>query len=220
MIYWYIFASSFDHLLSSLNTVLQRLRSNGLKLNRDKCVFATSTVEFLGYKVGAQGVHKSDKYIEAIRDAPKPSTTEDLQLFLGKATYYGLFILKLSTRSRSFQDILHTKPLQWMKTTEEAYLNIRNVLTSPLVLMPYDPQLPLILATDASKTGLGAVLSHKLNNNKERPIAYASRSMTHTEQRYPQIDKEALTIVWTMKKFFHYIYARHFTLVTDYKLLT
>jgi len=61
--------------------------------------------------------------------------------------------------------------------------------------MPYDPKLPLLLATDASKTGISTVLSHRLSNGLERPIAYASRTMTPTEQRYPQIDKKALAIV-------------------------
>lgn len=192
----------------------------GLKLNRDKCVFATPTVEFLGHKINAQGVHKSDKHIRAIRDAPKPSTPEELQLFLEKATYYGSFIPDLSSRSRPLRDILNTHPFQWTISAELAYTDIRDALISSHVLMPYDPQLPLILATDASKTGLGAVLSHRLTNGPERPIAYASRTMTPTEQRYPQIDKEALAIVWAIKKFFHYVYARHFTLITDHKPLT
>lgn len=68
--------------------------------------------------------------------------------------------------------------------------------------MLYDPSLPLLLATEASKEGLGAVLSHRLGNGLERPIAFASRTMTVSEQRYPQIDKEALAIIWAVQKFF------------------
>ncbi|XP_011701123.1 PREDICTED: uncharacterized protein LOC105457890 [Wasmannia auropunctata] len=101
-----VFADNFDNLIFSLDAVLQRLRNNGLKLNRDKCIFATTTVEFLGHKIDAQGIHKSDKHIQAIRDAPKPSTPEELQLFLGKATYYGSFIANLLSRSRPLRDIL------------------------------------------------------------------------------------------------------------------
>lgn len=86
--------------------------------------------------------------------------------------------------------------------------------------MPYDPSLPLLLATDASKTGIGAVLSHKLPNGAERPIAYASRTLSPTEQKYRTIDKEALAIVWAVQNFFTYVYARHFTLITDHKPLT
>lgn len=61
--------------------------------------------------------------------------------------------------------------------------------------------------------------SHKLNNGEKRPIAYASRTLSNSEQRYPQIDKEALAIVWAVQKFFYYLYARHFTLISDHKPL-
>lgn len=199
---------------------MERLREHGLRLNREKCVFATPTVEFLGHKIDTQGVHKSDKHIKTIKDAPQPTTPEELQLFLGKATYYSAFIPNLSTRDRPLRNMLHCKPFQWTLEAQKAFDDIKRILTSPQVLMPYDPTRPLILATDASKTGLGAVLSHKLSNGQERPIAYASRTLSGTEQRYPQIDKEALAIVWAVNKFFYYLYARHFTLITDHKPLT
>ncbi|XP_024875334.1 uncharacterized protein LOC112456811 [Temnothorax curvispinosus] len=187
-----LYAENFESLLKMLDLVLQRLREHGLHLNRDKCVFATSAIKFLGHKVDSQGIHKSDKHVQAIRNAPKPSTPEELQLFLGKATYYSFFIPDLSTRNCPLRNMLLVKPYKWTPTAEKAYDNIKNVLVSPQVLMPYDPTRSLLLATDASKTGLGAVLSHRLDNGQERPIAYASRTMSATEQRYPQINKEAL----------------------------
>ncbi|KYN29369.1 Uncharacterized protein K02A2.6 [Trachymyrmex cornetzi] len=116
--------------------------------------------------------------------------------------------------------MLHNDPFTWTPTAETAYKEIKDFLISPQVLIAYDPKLPLLLATDASKVGLGAVLSHRLNNGEDRPIAYASRTLSSTEQKYPQIDKEALAIVWTIRKFFHYLYARHFILITDHKPLT
>lgn len=214
-----VFANGFDNLLTILDASLERIRSYGLQLNRSKCIFATSTVEFLGHKIDSHGVHKSDKHIEAIRDAPKPTTREELTLFLGKATYYRSFIPDLSTKDRPLRDMLLNESFTWTKDVEKAYTDIKNILISPQVLMPYNPSLPLLLATDASKTGLGAVLSHKLNNGEERPIAYASRTLSNPEQRYPQIDKEALAIIWAVQKFFHYLYARHFTLISDHKPL-
>ncbi|XP_039306772.1 uncharacterized protein K02A2.6-like [Solenopsis invicta] len=215
-----LFADNFADLMITLEKTLERMRSHGLRLNRTKCVFASPSVEFLGHKIDAQGIHKSDKHIEAIRDAPKPSTHEELQLFLGKATYYNAYIPDLSTRDRPLRDILRQETFKWTPAAEKAFKEIKTALISPQVLMPYDPSLPLLLATDASKTGLGAVLSHRLSNGRERPIAYASRTMTTTEQKYPQIDKEALAIVWAVQKFFHYLYARHWTLITDHKPLT
>ncbi|XP_024868818.1 uncharacterized protein K02A2.6-like [Temnothorax curvispinosus] len=215
-----VFADDFDKLFSILDTILERFRAQGLKLNRAKCTFAAPSVEFLGHRINGEGLHKSDKHIATIRDAPKPSTPEQLQLFLGKATYYRSFIPDLATKERPLRDMLLTETFKWTPTAEAAYSEIKNLLTSPQVLIPYDPALPLLLATDASKTGLGAVLSHRLSNGEDRPIAYASRTLSATEQRYPQIDKEALAIVWAVRKFFYYLYARHFTLITDHKPLT
>ena len=212
-----VFADYFSSLLIILGTVLQRLKKHGLRLNRSNRAFASRSVKFLGHKIDAQSVNKSDKHIAAIRDVPKPLTPKDLELFIGKATYYYAFIPDLATKTCPFRDMLLRKPFQWTPAAEKAFIEIKNVLISPQVLMHYDPKLPLILATDASKVGLGAVLSHRLNNGLERPIAFASRTMTATKQRYPQIGKEALAIVWALRIFVYYLYAPHFTLVTNHQ---
>ena len=137
----------------------------------------------MGHRIDCHGIHKSNKHIEAIKNAPKPTTPEELQLFLGKATYYNAFIPNLSTISRPLRNMLLEKEFKWNGDASEAY-KIKEILISPQVLTPYDPALPLILATDASKHGLGAALSHKFENGLERPIAYASRTMTAIETKY------------------------------------
>ena len=93
-------------------------------------------------------------------------------------------------------------------------------LVSADVLVRYDPKLPLKLCTDASPYGVGAVLSHEYPDGTDRPILYASRSLTPTESNYAQIEKEALSIIFAIRKFHKYICGRHFVLVTDHKPLT
>ena len=88
------------------------------------------------------------------------------------------------------------------------------------VLTHYDPALPVTLACDALLTGIGAVLPHVMPDGSERPVAFASRSLTKTERKYTQINKEALSIVWDVKWFHVYLYGRRFALVTDHKPLT
>ena len=88
------------------------------------------------------------------------------------------------------------------------------------MLTHHNPALPVRLACDASPTGIGAVLSNVMPDGNERPVAFASRSLTKTEHKYAQIDKEELSIVWGVKRFQVYLYGRRFTLVTDHKTLT
>ena len=93
-------------------------------------------------------------------------------------------------------------------------------IVSMSVLTQYDPDLPIPLATNASPYGLGAVRSHVMREGEKRPIVYASKSLTPAEKNYAQINKEALAIVWAVKRFLLYIFGREFTLNKDHKLLT
>ena len=87
------------------------------------------------------------------------------------------------------------------------------------MLTHYYPSFPVELAVDASPYGLGAVIMHELPNGDWRPIAYASRTLNEHEKRYGQIDKEALAIMFGLKRFHLYLYGRHFTIQTDHKPL-
>ena len=105
--------------------------------------------------------------------------------------------------------------LNGKKKCETEFQKSKVLITSEPVLTHYNPRLPVKLATDASPYGVSAILSHVMKNGVEKPIAYASRSLTQTEQRYAQIDRESLAIYWGVKKFYPYLYGRKFTLVTD-----
>lgn len=108
---------------------------------------------------------------------------------------------------------------RWTKEDDRCVQQLKEILTSSTTLVHYDPDRQLVLATDASDRGLGAVLMHRFADGTERPIAYASRTLKDAETRYACIDKEALAIVFGVTKFHQYLYGRHFTLKTDHKPL-
>lgn len=112
------------------------------------------------------------------------------------------------------------QPWKWENECEKAFTELKKKLASTEVLVHYDPSLPLKLACDASSYGIGAVISHIFPDKTEKPIAYASRTLTSTERNYPQIEKEALALIFGVKRFHTYLYGQKFTLVTDHKPLS
>ena len=121
---------------------------------------------------------------------------------------------------RPLRELLETgKKWKWTQQCEDAVNEVKRLITSDLVLIHYNPELPVSLACDASSYGLGCVLNHVMPDGEERPIAFASRTLNNAEKCYNQIDKEALAIVWGVKKMHLYLTGRHFTLITDHRPL-
>ena len=107
----------------------------------------------------------------------------------------------------------------WTSAAQKAFDTVKEMITSDTVLTHYNPELPVKLACNSSAYGLGAVISHVMENGEERPIAFASRTLNAAEKNYAQIQKEALAIIWGVQKFHCYLFGRKFTLVTDHQPL-
>lgn len=206
--------------MANLREVLKRMKIAGLRAKIDKCKFFQSSVTYLGHRIDNAGIHPTEEKIEAIRNAPVPTNVKQLRSFLGSINYYEKFIPKL----HSMCSVLHKLTSKnarwhWTQAEEEIFLNVKTILSSSDTVVPYDENKRIVLFCDASENGLGSVLMHKFDDGSEKPIAFASRTLTQTEQKYANIDKEALAIMFGIRKFHQYIYGREFTLVTDHKPL-
>ena len=114
----------------------------------------------------------------------------------------------------------HSTSWRWGCIEHQAFEHIsKQLLTSAQLLVHYDPELELILACDASAHGIGAVLSHRMPDSSEKPIGFVSRTLSKTEIKYLQIEKEGLSCVFGVKKFHSNLYGHHFTLIIDHKPL-
>ena len=206
--------------LANLTEVLRRMASAGMRWKRDKCFFMMSQVHYLGHTVSSKGIQPTQEKVRAIRDAPAPTNIHQLKSFLGLINFYTKFLPNLSTVLAPLYVLLQKNHRwTWGPSQQRAFQHAKDRLLSSSLLAHYNDQQPLLLAADASPYGLGAVLSHTMADGSERPIAYASRSLTATERHYSQLDKEALAIIFAVTRFRQYLLGRHFTLLSDHKPL-
>ena len=207
--------------LSTLDSVLDCLQQHGFRLRKDKCRFLMPSVEYLGHIVDASGIRATLEKVDAILQAPPPTNTTELRAFLGLVNYYGKFVSNLATLLRPLNDLLESDTKWvWSQECAQAFAETKEKLVSTLVLTHYNPDLPINLPTDASAYGVGAVISHVSSDGTERPIAFASRSLTDSERNYAQIEKVALLLVFGVKRFHQFLYGRKSSLITDHKSLT
>lgn len=209
-----------DEHVANLRLVLNRLDQAGLKLNNKKCEFFNEAVVYLGHKIDRNGLHPTDEKVTAIQDAPSPTNVKELRSWLGLLNYYGRFLRNLSTTLAPLH-ILLRKETKWRWENEQvrAFQAAKDLLQSESLLVHFDPDKPLLLACDASPYGVGAVLSHQMTDGSERPIAFASRSLSPAETNYSQLDKEGLSLVFGVTKFHQYLYGMTFVLITDHRPL-
>ena len=205
---------------TNLHSLLDRLKECGFRVRLEKCQFFQSQVEYLGHIIDNHGKRPSETATTAIQEMPAPKDVSQVQAFLGKVNYYGRFIPNLSTKAAPLNSLLRQDAkFEWQTEQQKAFDELKNDIVSATKLAHYDMKKELILATDASSYGIGAVLMQK-EGNAELPIAHASKTLNQSQRNYSQIDREALSIIYGITKFRQYLYGRKFTLVTDHEPLT
>ena len=177
-------------------------------------------VEYLDYVISADGLKPSQSKVKAVEVAPVPTNLSELKSFLGLVNYYSKFFPNLASSLASLYHLLNkSTKWTWMEKHAATFQATKAALKSSSVLVHFDSSLPLILSCDTSPYGVGAMLSHRMPDNVERPIAFASRSLAAAKKNYSQLDKEAFAVLFGVKKFHTYLYGHKFIIQTDHKRL-
>ena len=168
-----------------IKQVFGRLAKHNVKLNGLKCQFFQAQVKYMGHILSKEGISPVKSKLDAIRLAPRPTDVSQLRSFLGILNYYSKFIKDFSSKMHPLYQLLSNRT-EWFssKECEIAFLWAKEVLLSEQVLIHYDPQKPLILSVDASPYGMGALLSHLMEDGTERPVEFASRTLSSAEKNY------------------------------------
>ncbi|GFR77085.1 zinc finger protein [Elysia marginata] len=203
--------------VESLAELFRRLREANFTVGPIKCVLGSSTIDFLGHRLGQGTISLQDENVEKVRNAPRPKTKKKVRAFLGLVGYYKEFVPNFAAISAPLSDLVRKgqpNTVNWTDSQEKAYNSLKFAVTSKQVLQLPDIDKRFILRIDASGRGLGAALLQE-SDGMLFPVAYASKKLTDREQKYSVIEREALAIVWGVKKFSLYLYGTKFTLQTE-----
>ena len=238
------FGKTIEETEERLIKTLTRLRTFGLKVDPEKCLFFQTSVKHLGHIVSEHGIAPDPDKTESLVTWPRPHTVKEVKQFLGFCGYYRRFIKDFSKIVKPLNDLTAGYvPMKtrkkcgiknrenvlnlnssvehlWSPECQEAFDTMIKRLTSPPVLGFADMSQSFVVHTDASLTGIGSVLYQK-QEGQMKVIAYASRGLSKSEQNYPAHKREFLALKWAVTEKFHdYLYGGKFTVVTDSNPLT
>lgn len=204
-----------DH-LRDIDEVLTKIRDIGMKLKATKCEFARKEIKFLGFILSKDGIRPNPEKTRAIDAFPTPRTTTDVKAFIGMCSFFRRFIHQFASIAAPITALTKKDtPFEWTKECEDAMNTLKKALTSAPILSAPRLGRPFIIETDSSGKGTAAVMKQE-QEGQERIIAYASRTLTKHESRYPAIELEALGLVFAVGKFRPYIDGARTTIITDH----
>jgi hypothetical protein len=236
-----VFSRTRDEHLINLEQIFNLLTEANLKLGLSKCKFMCESVHYLGHVISANGILPDPDKVELLRNFKSPTTITEIQSFLGLASYYRRFIrnfadiahplieltrkkkVKLDKKDRKKglivkEDSNSSEKFVWGDKEQAAFETLRECLITPPVVAFPDFSKEFLIFTDASNYGIGAVLS-QIQDGKEVVIAYSSRHLNNAERNYSTIEREALAIIFGIKRYHHYLQDEQFEIISDHRPL-
>ncbi|XP_021371063.1 uncharacterized protein LOC110461754 [Mizuhopecten yessoensis] len=214
-----IVGRSFEEMMDNLEKVFDRLLAAGFKLRARKCLLCAKEVLYLGHVISESGVSTDPAKTRTVEQWPVPVNVRELRSFLGFCSYYRRFIKDFAKIVKCLHKLTEKgRTFEWSSSCQEAFETLKRLLVKAPVLAHPNFTKEFILDTDASNDAIGAVLS-QIVDDVERPVAFASRTLTEAERGYCVTRKELLAVVYFTKYLRHYLYGRRFTVRIDHSSL-
>lgn len=202
-----------------VRAVLDRLRACKLYAKASKCEFFKTEVEFLGHRIGANGLSVSQDKVQAVKEWPVPKNITDVRAFLGLAGFYRRFVRDFARIALPLTQLTKGS-LKWAWTPEaqSAFESLKQALCETPVLLTPDPDRPYTLNCDACHHAVGAALQQDHGNGLQ-PVAYMSRKLKAAALNYDTREKEFLALLLACEHWRQYLHGRRFTLLSDHDSL-
>ena len=213
-----VHSRTWEEHTATLAELFARIRAASLTVKPSKCWLGYSKVDFLGHRVGEGNILTQDDKVEKLLKADRPRTKTQVRSLLGLAGYYRKYIQHYSSIVTPLINLTkkgQPNQVTWTDKAETAFRELKSKFCDMPILRLPDFERDFILRTDASDTGLGAILLQSYDGT-DFPVAYASKKLSPAQTSYATVEKECLAIVWGLQKFHCYLYGRLFTIQTDH----
>jgi hypothetical protein len=215
-----IFSRTFEEHMKHLELLVEAIIREGFRLKFVKCNFATNSVHYLGHIISKNSIRPLNDNLISIKNFPVPQNRKNVRQFLGKINFYHKFISNAASILDVFHNLLRKNvPFVWTTECQNTFEQIKKYLTSSPVLEVFDRERPIIIYTDASGVGIGAVLKQSQADGTEKPVAYFSKKLSECQKKKKAIYIESLAIREAIKYWRYWLVGRKFTVITDHKPL-
>ena len=219
-----IISKDFEEHKTLVRQVLKTLIAHGIKIKPEKCAWFQHQVEFLGHNISETGITKHPKYIDKVKNFPRPENIKELRQFMGLVNWQRKFIERCAEIGKPLFALTggrRTSKINWNETMIKAFEDLKTELIKDIKLAFPDYSevaSPLELFVDASATGVGVCLTQR-QNGELRVILYDSHAFTDTQRTYSTIERELAAIRWGVKTFRAFLFGQEFILHTDHQPL-
>ena len=199
-----VFSNDFPSHLHKLERVFTRLDSANLSLKPEKCQFLQSEIYALGHIISKEGIAPDPSKISILKNLTHPRSQYEAQAFVAFANYYRKFIKGFANIAKPIYDVIKQGKFNWTNEAAQSFERLRdNLINYPILSCP-DFTKEFYILTDASKSGIGAVLA-QYDGKDEKVVSYASRGLKKSEINYVPIELEAQAVVWAVEYFRRYL---------------